>query len=127
VRNNPFNLVDPLGLCKLTKEEELWEKVNKLDSLSNLTMVQQKELQELLKELENYEALQNPDPGKDPIDLFVFAVSGWGKGPWMGTMGPHPPHHGSGKHFEIILRWVGGKLKIFIPGKKGELIKMIID
>jgi len=37
-----------------------------------------------------------------------------GVNPWLGKAGFHPPHHGMGRHFEIILR---GNKKIIIPGK----------
>jgi hypothetical protein len=39
-------------------------------------------------------------------------------GTWLGTIGFHAPHHGLGRHFEIILRLPGGKnWKLIIPGK----------
>ena len=45
-----------------------------------------------------------------------------GKNPWLGKAELHPPHHGMGKHFEIIMRAGKGKnLKIIVPGK-GKLI-----
>ena len=40
-------------------------------------------------------------------------------GPWLGSAGFHPAHHGMGRHFELILR-VGKSavLKVIIPGAK---------
>ncbi len=36
--------------------------------------------------------------------------------PWLGKMGMHQPHHGMGKHFEIIIR--AGKNKPIYIGLK---------
>ena len=40
--------------------------------------------------------------------------------PWIGTGGLHPPHHGMGRHLEIIIRWFQGRnIKGIFPGKSG--------
>jgi RHS repeat-associated protein len=88
VTNNPINFVDPLGLVGASGcccDEDFEE-----------------------------EGLQPPPWYLDPIVWIEIIVGGWGKGPWIGTIGMHPPHHGLGKHLELILR---GGIKIFIPGK----------
>ena len=42
-----------------------------------------------------------------------------GSGPWLGSAGMHPAHHGLGKHIEIIIRVGKSKnLKIIAPAKK---------
>ena len=41
---------------------------------------------------------------------------------WLGSCGLHPPHHGMGKHFEIILRVCrSNNLKIIIPGVRNPI------
>ena len=57
------------------------------------------------------------------IAIGAFAAAGVfkavGVNPWLGTGGLHPPHHGMGTHFEVILRLSGGhNLKMIIPGIK---------
>jgi hypothetical protein len=34
------------------------------------------------------------------------------RGPWLGTLASHGPHHGLGPHVELILRWGGKLLKL---------------
>ena len=57
------------------------------------------------------------------IGVTAFSIAGilqlTGMNPWLGKAELHPPHHGMGNHFEMILRLGGGKnLKLIVPGIK---------
>ena len=59
------------------------------------------------------------------VSLCSFVGAGGAKilgfSPWLGTFGLHNPHHGMGKHFEIIIRSLHDNKCIIIPGKNGPI------
>ena len=58
-------------------------------------------------------------PGGNVVEFWKVASQGHALDGLLVVGGLHPPHHGMGKHFEIILRLGGGKnLKVIIPGIK---------
>jgi len=78
-----------------------------------------------------FASLWTPESWKKTASVIVAAGSAAEPAskakPWLGTAGFHPPHHGMGRHLEVIIRVGAHKvLKIFIPGAK-QAIKFIIQ
>jgi RHS repeat-associated protein len=73
-----------------------------------------------VKEWAEGEAFKGGETGWRVAEVALVTAAGvkvLGADQWLGTAGIHPPHHGMGYHFEIIIRGPSGKnLTVIVPG-----------
>ena len=127
VGNNPLNWIDPWGLCK---DKLWWEKLGEgyyygtgfgTEAAEWYAQQQLATGNSLWAIPGSVTSLWTPETYQQTAWTLITAgsLSGWAAGtsPWIGTAGIHPPHHGMGRHFELILKLGEKVFKVFIPGK----------